>query len=188
MKRITLIATLILATIAIISCSKGSGNESFGKNKLLTTIQVDASVDLIAASDIEITYWDKGGVKVADTITSIYWKKRILNDSFPTVIGLPEYRLLLKPNAKFDRDRCQLKLRIAYFDKILSWGSEPVSIDDIASSKVLDYLKINESAMGVSKQSEDRNVLKVYIKDGKFEYDNIFDLEQSQEPSKKTEK
>lgn len=188
MKRISIIATLILATVAIVSCSQGSGKEPFGKKILLTTIQVNASEDLIAASDIELTYWDKGGVKVTDTITSTYWKKKIVNDSFPTVIGLPEYRLLIKPDAKFDNDRCQLKLEIAYRDKIMSWGSEPVSIDDIASSKVLDYLKINESAMGVSKQSEDRNVLKVYIKDGKFEYDNIFDLEQSQEPSKKTEK
>lgn len=187
MKRITLIATLILATIAIVSCSQGSGKEPFGKKILLTIIQVDASEDLIAASDIELTYWDKGGVKVTDTITSTYWKKKIVNDSFPTVIGLPEYRLLIKPDAKFDNDRCQLKLEIGYRDKIMSWGTVPVSIDDIASSKVLDYLEIHESAVGVMKQNVDRDILKVYLKDGKLEYDDIFDSEQSQEPSKETE-
>ena len=187
MKRIPIIAALILATVAIVSCSQGSGDNPYGKNILLTVIQVKASEDLIAASDIEITYWGKGGVQVTDTITSTYWKKKIVNDSFPTVIGYREYRLLVKPDAKFDKDRCQLKLEIAYLNKILQLAEMPININDIASSKVFDYLEIREGAMSVIKQNEDRDVLRVYLKDGKFEYDHVFDTEQSQEPSKKTE-
>ena len=184
MKRISIIATLILATVAIVSCSQGSGKEPFGKKILLTTIQVNASEDLIATSDIELTYWDKGGVKVTDTITSTYWKKKIVNDSFPTVIGLPEYRLLIKPDAKFDKDRCDLKLSIGYMNEILTDGALPINIDDIASSKVLDYLEINEGARNVLSKYIVHNDLKVYLKDGKFEYDNYSLSEQSQEPSK----
>ena len=184
MKRISIIAALILATVAIVSCSQGSGDNPYGKNILLTTIQVKASEDLIAASDIEITYWGKGGVQVTDTITSTFWKKRILNDSFPTVIGYPEYRLLIKPDAKFDNDRCQLKLEIAHMDKILNFGEIPISIDDIASSKVPAYLEVHEGARNLVHKQSDPNVYKVYIKDGKFDYDDYYKPGQPQEPSK----
>ena len=184
MKRISIIATLILATAAIVSCSPGSGVNPNGKKVLKTVIQVDASKDLIAASDIEITYWDKSGVQVTDTITDTYWKKRIFTNSFPTVIGMPEYRLLVKPDAKFDKDRCDLKLSIGYMNEILTDGALPINIDDIASSKVLDYLEINEGARNVLRKYIVHNDLKVYLKDGKFEYDNYSLSEQSQEPSK----
>ena len=184
MKRISIIAALILATVAIVSCSPGSGDNPNGKKILKSVIQVDASKDLIAASDIEITYWDKGGVQVTDTITDTYWKKRILNDSFPTVIGMPEYRLLMKPDAKFDNDRCDLKLSIIYSNKILKDGAVSINIDDIASSKVQDYLEINEGARNILQKYTVHNVLKVYLKDGQFDYDNYSPSEPSQEPSK----
>ena len=66
-------ATLILATVAIVSCTPGSDNKPHGKKELTTTIKVEASDDLIAASDIEITYKGKGGIDVTDTITSTRW-------------------------------------------------------------------------------------------------------------------
>ncbi len=185
MKRIPIIAALILATVAIVSCSQGSGDNPYGKNILMTTIQVNASEDLIAASDIEITYWGKGGVQVTDTITSTYWKKKIVNDSFPTVIGYPEYRLLIKPDAKFDNDRCQLKLEILHMDKILNFGEIPISIDDIASSQVPAYLEVREGAKNLIHKHSDPAVYKVYInKDGKLEHDDYSMSKQSQEPSK----
>ena len=74
MKRIPIITALILATAAIVSCSQGSGDNPYGKKILRTSIQVDASEDLIAASDIEITYKGQGGINVTDTITSTSWK------------------------------------------------------------------------------------------------------------------
>ena len=72
-------ATLILATVAIVSCTPGSDNKPHGKKELTTTIKVEASDDLIAASDIEITYKGKGGIDVTDTITSTRWQKKIVN-------------------------------------------------------------------------------------------------------------
>ena len=51
MKRIPIITALILATAAIVSCSQGSGDNPYGKKILRTSIQVDASEDLIAASE-----------------------------------------------------------------------------------------------------------------------------------------
>ena len=183
MKRISIIAVLMLATVAIVSCIPKSGENRPGQKTLKTIIQVDASEDLLAACDIEITYRDKGGVEVTDTITETNWKKRIFNDSFPTIVALPEYRLLVKPDAKFDKDRCDLKLSISYMDKILQWSQEPISADDIASSKIASYLKIHENVR--RKYNEDKEVLKVFVnKDGKLEYDNVFDPEQSQESSK----
>ena len=179
MKRISIMAVLMLATVAIVSCIPKSGENRPGQKTLKTIIQVDASEDLLAACDIEITYRDKGGVEVTDTITETNWKKRIINDSFPTIVALPEYRLLVKPDAKFDKDRCELKLSISYMDKILQWSQEPISADDIASSKIASYLKIHEDVR--RKYNEDNNVLKVF---GELEYDNVFDPEQSQESSK----
>ena len=120
---------------------------------------------------------------MTDTITETNWKKRIFNDSFPTIVALPEYRLLVKPDAKFDKDRCDLKLSISYMDKILQWSQEPISADDIASSKIASYLKIHEDVS--RKYNEDKDVLKVFVnKDGELEYDKVLDPEQSQESSK----
>lgn len=185
MKRIPIITALILATVAIISCSQGSGDTPFGKKVLNTTILVDASSDLIAASDIEITYRGKGGVQVTDTITSTRWIKTIENDSFPTEIGIVSYRMLIKPDAKLGKDRCQLRLKFSCrsasspmsFIKmpVIDWTESPIDIDDIASSKVASYLEMKELTPGLFND----NVLgfhsldqKVSIKDGKFEVEN----------------
>ena len=196
------IAALILAAVAIVSCTPGSGNKPLGKKELTTTIQVKASDDLIAASDIEITYKGKGGIDVTDTITSTRWQKKIVNDSFPTMIGFVNYRMLIKPDAKLDKERCQLGLELkcmcmsTSFLKIpiFDWSEKPIDIDDIASSKVAAYLELQEFTPGLFNNSWrgfHSLIQKVSINNGEFEVnDAIINAEEQneQEPSKETER
>lgn len=195
-------ATLILATVAIVSCTPGSDNKPHGKKELTTTIKVEASNDLIAASDIEITYKGKGGIDVTDTITSTRWQKKIVNDSFPTEIGIVNYRMLIKPDAKLDKERCQLGLELKCMCQstsflmipIFDWSEKPIDIDDIASSKVAAYLEMQELTPGLFNNSWrgfHSLVQKVSINNGEFEVNDaiIYAEEQNeQEPSKETER
>ena len=195
-------ATLILATVAIVSCTPGSDNKPHGKKELTTTIKVEASDDLIAASDIEITYKGKGGIDVTDTITSTRWQKKIVNDSFPTEIGIVNYRMLIKPDAKLDKERCQLGLELKCMCQstsflmipIFDWSEKPIDIDDIASSKVAAYLEMQELTPGLFNNSWrgfHSLVQKVSINNGEFEVNDaiIYAEEQNeQEPSKETER
>lgn len=211
MKRLTItsllsIAVLILASMAIVSCGPGSSKDTSGKNKRVfkSTIQVDASDDLLAACDIEITYKGKGGVDVTDTITTTSWETKIVNDSFPTEVGIVNYRLLMKPNPKFEGDRCMLDLLVVYNDsKEQHWIGRPIAIDDIASSKVAAYLEMKSGNLNIHNTSLDKEGLnlihghmiypahKVSIDDeGHFEIHHItFNSEASKElePSKVTE-
>lgn len=207
MKRLSItsllsIAALILATVAIVSCTPGSDNKPHGKKELTTTIKVEASDDLIAASDIEITYKGKGGIDVTDTITSTRWQKSIVNDSFPTMIGVVNYRMLIKPEAKLDKERCQLALELKcmcistsfLMIPIFDWSEKPIDIDDIASSKVAAYLEMQELTPGLFNNSWrgfHSLVQKVSINNGEFEVNDaiIYAEEQNeQEPSKETER
>lgn len=196
-------ATLILATVAIVSCTPGSDNKPHGKKELTTTIKVEASDDLIAASDIEITYKGKGGIDVTDTIISTRWLKKIVNDSFPTEIGVVNYRMLIKPDAKLDKERCQLSLELkcmcmsTSFLKIpiFDWSEKPIDIDDIASSKVPAYLEMQELTPGLFNggfmEGFHSLIQKVSINNGEFEVnDAIINAEEQneQEPSKETER
>lgn len=196
-------ATLILATVAIVSCTPGSDNKPHGKKELTTTIQVEASEDLIAASDIEITYKGKGGIDVTDTITSTRWQKNIVNDLFPTEIGVVNYRMLIKPDAKLDKERCQLTLELKCMCQstsflkipIIDWTVNPIDIDDIASSKVAAYLGLQELTPGLFNggfmEGFHSLVQKVSINNGEFEVnDAIINAEEQneQEPSKETER
>lgn len=202
MKRILIIATLILATVAIVSCNPESRKSNDGKKQLETFLEVEASEDLIAASDIEITYKGKGGVDVTDTITSTTWRKKIVNDSFPTEIGIVNYRMLIKQDPKFEKDRCQLVLgltcrstqRFVIGMPISSMESlQLIDIDDIASSKVADYLKLQNFTSGLFNNGiyGFRSLhQKVSINDGKFEVENMcFTQEEpnNNEPTKETE-
>ena len=207
MKRLSItsllsIAALILATVAIVSCTPGSDNKPHGKKELTTTIKVEASDDLIAASDIEITYKGKGGIDVTDTITSTRWQKKIVNDSFPTEIGVVNYRMLIKPYAKLDKERCLLALELKCMCQstsflmipIFDWSEKPIDIDDIASSKVAAYLEMQELTPGLFNNSWrgfHSLVQKVSINNGEFEVNDaiIYAEEQNeQEPSKETER
>jgi len=158
MKRLSIIAVLMLATVALVSCGSGSGKSSLSKKLLMTTIQVKASADLIAVSDIEITYKGSGGADVTDTINLTHWTKKIVNHSFPTEIGIVNYRLLIKPDAKLSKDRCKLGLEVQCQSTTpfgfgmpigSDWTEKLIDIDDIASSKVVPYLESQNTKSGL---------------------------------------
>lgn len=190
---------LILATAAIVSCTSRSGNDPLNKRVLQTTIQVKASDDLIAASDIEITYKGKGGIDVTDTITSTMWMKKIVNDSFPTEIGIVNYRLLTKQDPKFNKDRCQLDLEVSqsaspffFVSHIGDWTEKLIEIDDIASNKVVPYLELQHVKKGLFNDGIwgfHGLIQKVSINNGTFEIkDKVVNNEEpnKHEPTKKT--
>jgi hypothetical protein len=158
MKRLSIIAVLMLATVALVSCGSGSGKSSLSKKLLMTTIRVKASADLIAVSDIEITYKGSGGADVTDTINLTQWTKKIVNHSFPTEIGIVNYRLLIKPDAKPAKDRCKLGLEVQCQSTTpfgfgmpigSDWTEKLIDIDDIASSKVVPYLESQNAKSGL---------------------------------------
>ena len=158
MKRLSIIAVLMLATVALVSCGSGSGKSSLSKKLLMTTIRVKASADLIAVSDIEITYKGSGGADVTDTINLTHWTKKIVNHSFPTEIGIVNYRLLIKPDAKLSKDRCKLDLEVKCQNTTpfgfgmpigSDWTEKLIDIDDIASSKVVPYLESQNAKSGL---------------------------------------
>ena len=202
MKRILIIATLILATVAIVSCSPGSRKSNDDKKQLETFLEVEASEDLLAASDIEITYKGKGGVDVTDTITSTSWRKKIVDDSFPTEIGIVNYRMLIKQDPKFEKDRCHLELKLSCRCTPVSlirmpidyWTENLIDIDDIASSKVAAYLELRNFTPNLFNnmmRGFHTLVQKVSLNNGKFEIENevfIFENPNKQEPSKETER
>ena len=191
---LTTTAFMVLVITAFTSCD--SRNIRLG-NKLVTTINIQSSQDLIDVCDIEVTYKDKGGVDVIDTITSTQWRRIIVNDTFPTQVGLLNYRFLMKPNPQLKKDRCQLELSIAYEDSPMGIGlnhltqcsQTPIKIDDIASDKVAAYLALKEFEMQKNKESDTFSAHKVILKDGQFEIvDSDFNPDQSNEPSKETER
>jgi len=148
----------MLATVALVSCGSGSGKSSLSKKLLMTTIRVKASADLIAVSDIEITYKGSGGADVTDTINLTQWTKKIVNHSFPTEIGIVNYRLLIKPDAKPAKDRCKLGLEVQCQSTTpfgfgmpigSDWTEKLIDIDDIASSKVVPYLESQNAKSGL---------------------------------------
>ena len=208
MKRLSItilsIAVLVLATTATVSCVPGSDKGTSGKKVYKNTIKVEASDDLLAASDIEITYKGKGGVDVIDTITTTSWETKIINDTFPTEVGIVNYRLLMKPNPKFESDRCHLDLLVIYNDtKEQYWVGRPIAIPDIASSKVAAYLEMKSGNLDIHKTSFDDEAYRfvrghmIYPahqvsldEEGHFEIQHItFKNEESKEvePSKVTE-
>lgn len=148
----------MLATVVLVSYGSGSGKSSLSKKLLMTTIRVKASADLIAVSDIEITYKGSGGADVTDTINLTHWTKKIVNHSFPTEIGIVNYRLLIKPDAKLSKDRCKLGLEVQCQNTTpfgfgmpigSDWTEKLIDIDDIASSKVVPYLESQNAKSGL---------------------------------------
>ena len=148
----------MLATVTLVSCGSGSGKSSLSKKLLMTTIRVKASADLIAVSDIEITYKGSGGADITDTINLTQWTKKIVNHSFPTEIGIVNYRLLIKPDAKLSKDRCKLGLEVQCQSTTpfgfgmpigSDWTEKLIDIDDIASSKVVPYLESQNAKSGL---------------------------------------
>ena len=85
----------LMGCMVLTSCGNANGE------RLSTMLSITPSRDLLEACDIEITYKGEGGIDMTDTITTATkWHKEIVNDSFPTEIGLVNLRYLIKPDFK----------------------------------------------------------------------------------------
>ena len=93
---------IYITIVALLGCMALTSCVETGKKgeRLTTELCIKSSQDLIDVCDIEVTYKGKGGVNMTDTITSTKWKKTIINDSFPTKIGIVTTRYLLKPGVR----------------------------------------------------------------------------------------
>jgi hypothetical protein len=129
----------LMGGMALTSCiEKGNGE------RLSTMLTIESSKDLLDACDIEITYKGEGGIDLVDTITTANWFKIIVNDSFPTEVGLVNLRYLVKPGFKPTKDfydldcRCELKAK----EDDLRSRTYPLHLHLVAGDKVLTYLDL----------------------------------------------
>ena len=97
----------LMCLMALTSCFDKNTKEG----QLTTELCIESSDDLMEVCDIEVTYKGKGGVNLIDTITDTEWRMTIINDSFPTKIGIVNSRYLLKPGVKYRKDIYRLRSR-----------------------------------------------------------------------------
>lgn len=77
---------LLAAAIALTSCTQHAETERV--TPLTVYYTIDCSQELIDSYDLIVTYKDKGGADVVDTIKDLSWKKTVVNDKIPVKIGL----------------------------------------------------------------------------------------------------
>lgn len=132
--------TLIGATV-LTSCIDKRGD------RLTSMLTIKSSQDLIDVCDIEITYKGKGGVNMVDTITTTKWNKIVINDSFPTKIGMVAVRYLVKPGFKPTKEtynlECEYKLTLREQDEYEhTMGYFPITLPDVPGDKVASFLEL----------------------------------------------
>ena len=137
----TILLTLV-GCMALTSCIEKANGE-----QLTTMLTIESSQDVIDVCDIEITYKGKGGVNMVDTITKTTWRKIIINDSFPTKVGLINLRYLVKPGFKPAKDTYNLvcEYQITFKeqkDYDISGGYWPLNMPDVPSDKVVSFLEL----------------------------------------------
>ena len=143
MKRFIFTAAIMVAALmALTSCSDSNNGE-----KLTTVIHLSASQDLLDVCDIEVTYKGKDGVDIIDTIRTKIWEKNIVNDSFPTEIGVPKHRFLIKPDFKPTKEKYDLVLEYNIFtmEQYFNTGWWFLNLKDVPGDKVLSFMDVKET-------------------------------------------
>ena len=130
----------MMGVMAITSCTEDAKKG----DRLTTTLTIESSQDLIDVCDIQITYKGKGGVNTIDTITTTKWHKTIVNDSFPTKIGMVVLRYLVKPGFKPTKDFYNLKCRYLSTCKEQEHknGYNPLMMPNVPGDKVASILEM----------------------------------------------
>lgn len=143
MKRIFFTAAIMVAAIMALTSCTGSNNGE----KLTTVIHLSASQDLLDVCDIEVTYKGKGGVDIIDTVRTKIWEKTIVNDSFPTEIGMPKHRYLIKPGFKPTKEKYDLVLEYNIFtmEQYYNTGWWFLNLKDVPGDKVLSFMDVKET-------------------------------------------
>ena len=155
---------LMMALVAIIATSLTSCFEQQVKKgeRLTSMLKVEASKDLIDACDIEIIYKGKGGINTRDTISATEWYKIVVNDSFPTKIGLVTFRYLIKPGFKPTKDTYDLQLNWYMMCKEQSFETRwyPLMLLDVPGDKVESFLDLyNMVAERTIKEENNPNII-----------------------------
>lgn len=141
----SIIIITVLTVTALMMLSSCIDNTKRGE-RLTTMLTVNPSQDLLEACDIEVTYKGKGGVDIVDTISDTEWYKIIVNDSFPTQVGVVSFRYLMKPGFKPTKDKydltssfsISLKEQAMYIDT----QSYPIYLVDVPGDKVESYIDL----------------------------------------------
>ena len=130
----------LMGVMAITSCTEDAKKG----DRLTTMLIIESSQDLIDVCDIQITYKDKGGVNTIDTITTTKWHKIIVNDSFPTKIGLVVLRYLVKPGFKPTKDFYNLECRYRSTCKEQEHRIDyyPLRMPDVQGDKIASILEM----------------------------------------------
>lgn len=138
-----LIFTTILALIGVMAITSCTEDAKKG-DRLTTMLIIESSQDLIDVCDIQITYKGKGGVNTIDTITTTKWHKIIVNDSFPTKIGLVVLRYLVKPGFKPTKDFYNLECRYRSTCKEQEHRIDyyPLRMPDVPGDKIASILEM----------------------------------------------
>ena len=156
MKKV-IIATILtlMGVMAITSCTEDAKKG----DRLTTMLIIESSQDLIDVCDIQITYKGKGGVNTIDTITTTKWHKIIVNDSFPTKIGLVVLRYLVKPGFKPTKDFYDLECsyRSTCKEQEHENGYTPLRMPDVPGDKVASILEMKNY---MDKDTEEREAKK----------------------------
>ena len=141
MKKLIFITILtLMGVMAITSCTEDAKKG----DRLTTMLIIESSQDLIDVCDIQITYKGKGGVNTIDTITTTKWHKIIVNDSFPTKIGLVVLRYLVKPGFKPTKDFYNLECRYRSTCKEQEHRIDyyPLRMPDVPGDKIASILEM----------------------------------------------
>ena len=158
-KSIFTIMLTLISVMVLTSCYEQQSNKG---DQLTTMMKVEASKDLIDVCDIEITYKGKGGFNTIDTISATEWYKIVVNDSFPTKIGVLGFRYLIKPGFKPTKDKYNLDLRWSMGckeQKEFDDSGFPLDLYDVPGDKVESFLDLyNMASERVLKNGENSAV------------------------------
>jgi hypothetical protein len=137
------IFTTILALIGVMAITSCTDDAKKG-DQLTTMLTIESSQDLIDVCDIQITYKGKGSVNTIDTITTTKWHKIIVNDSFPTKIGLVVLRYLVKPGFKPTKDfyNLECRYRLTCKEQEHRNGYSPLRMPDVPGDKIASILEM----------------------------------------------
>ena len=156
-KFIFTIMLTLMGCMALTSCGKAKGE------KLSSMLSITPSQDLLEACDIEITYKGEGGIDMTDTITTATrWSKEIVNDSFPTEIGLVNLRYLIKPDFKPTKRIynlfciCDLKTREEMFNERTYY----LDLFFVQGARVKNYLELTN--LEVQEGAKNRGVVSTF--------------------------
>jgi len=139
----TTAALMVFAILALASCDSNKGE------KLTSEIRLQLSRDLLKVCDLEITYKGKGGVDIVDTISSVSWKKTVVNDTFPSEIGFSKCRFLIKPNVKPNTVKYDLSAEWLLVTKEQKYKANGWVLDlkQVPGYKIVQFLDVSNIMM-----------------------------------------